>query len=162
MSTTVQAVSDSLPSDIPKLASNGVNWAIFELRFATAVRAKGRWGHFDGTAKKPASPSPPTDGSMPTPDAAHDAVCEKWDKDEATVKNLLLQKILDSVAMKIRRHKTVALAWAAIVEEYTRRSVFTQTELCAAFLESKCPEKGDIRKFLDDLRGLSFARRGYR
>jgi gag-polypeptide of LTR copia-type len=30
--------------------------------------------------------------------------------------------------------------------------VFAQTKLCAAFLDSKCSEKGDICKFLDDLR----------
>jgi gag-polypeptide of LTR copia-type len=75
----------------------------------------------------------------------------KWEKDEVLAKNLLLQKILDSVAMKIHRHTTVAVAWAAIVEEYTRRSVFAQTELHATFLESKCPEKGDVCKFLDEL-----------
>jgi gag-polypeptide of LTR copia-type len=168
MSTTFQAISDSLPSDIPKLASNGVNWAIFELRFSAAVKAKGRWGHFDGTAAKP-SPPPPADGEAATltpaedaittspPDASgtatvSDATREKWDKDEATAKNLLLQKIPDSVAMKICRHATVALAWASIVEEFMQRSVFAQTELRTTFLDSKCPEKGDVRKFLDDLR----------
>jgi hypothetical protein len=149
MSTTLQAVSDSLPSDIPKLASNGLNWAIFKLHFTATVRAKGRWGHFDGRSLRPSPPAPSTDGTLTS---TSDTAGEKWEKDEATAKNLLLQKIPNSVAMKIRRHTTVALAWASIIEEFTRCSVFAQTELRAAFLDSKCSEKGDVRKFLDDLR----------
>jgi len=38
-----------------------------------------------------------------------------------------------------------------IVREYTEKGIFAQMELCARFLKVKCPEKGDIRQFLDDL-----------
>jgi gag-polypeptide of LTR copia-type len=76
---------------------------------------------------------------------------EKWEKDEASAKNLLLQKIPDLVALKIHCYTTMAVTWAAIIEEYTRHSIFAQTELCVALLKSKYPEKGDIHKFLDDL-----------
>ena len=33
---------------VPKLDSEGDNWAIFLVRFMDAVEAKGFWGHFDG------------------------------------------------------------------------------------------------------------------
>jgi hypothetical protein len=51
--STITALTDSFPSDIPKLLSNSVNWAIFNLRFLSAVQAKGKWGHFDGTVTPP-------------------------------------------------------------------------------------------------------------
>jgi hypothetical protein len=114
MSTTLQAISDSLPSDVPKLVSSGMNWAIFKLCFAAAVKAKGQWGHFNGTTPKPSPLAPLTDGT-PAPNAPG----KKWDKDKVMVKNLMLQKIPDSVAMKIRQHPTMALTWASIVKEYT-------------------------------------------
>ena len=46
---TTAALSDALPSTVPKLDASGSNWAIFVFRFEDAVEAKGFWGHFDGT-----------------------------------------------------------------------------------------------------------------
>ena len=36
--------------------------------------------------------------------------------------------------------------------EYTEKGAYTQTDLCGRFLESKCPDKGNVREFLDNLR----------
>ena len=131
---TVTALTDSLPSDIPKLSPTCLNWAIFDLRFMAAIQAKGKWGHFYGSDTRPTMSAPPT--------ASETAAEAAWLKDEAAVKNLLLQKIPDSTAMKIRRQKSVEEAWEVISKEYTEKSVYAQTELRTVFLESKCPEKG--------------------
>src|ERR1700677_571692 len=143
--STITALSDSLPSDIQKLVPTSANWAIFCLCFSSAIQAKGRWGHFDGTASPPPSPSqPPTEDEL--------AAKIQWTKDEAAARNLLLQKLPDSTAMKISRKASVQAAWEAIVKEYTEKSVFAQTELRTSFLESKCAEKANVQQFLDDLR----------
>ena len=42
--------------------------------------------------------------------------------------------------------------WDAIVKEYTDKGAYTQTELQTKFLESRYPEKGNIREFLEGLR----------
>jgi hypothetical protein len=47
---------------------------------------------------------------------------------------------------------TVKEMWAAIVKEYTSKGMFAQTELRTKFLESRCPEKGNVKDFLDELR----------
>jgi hypothetical protein len=141
--STVTALTDSLPSDVPKLLSTSANWAIFDLRFSSAVQAKGKWGHFDGTITSPMPSNPPSPSEL--------ATVAQWTKDEAAAKNLLLQKLPDSTAMKIRHQATVHAAWTAIAKEYTEKSMFAQTELCTSFLESKCAEKGNVRQFLDDL-----------
>ena len=42
------SLSDTLPSMVPKLNSEGDNWVIFLVCFMDVVEAKGFWGHFDG------------------------------------------------------------------------------------------------------------------
>ena len=42
--------------------------------------------------------------------------------------------------------------WDIITTEFTKKGTFSQTGLCMCFLELKCPEKGNVCQFLDDLR----------
>ena len=44
---------DTLPSTVPKLDTLGSNWLVYQLRFTKAVRAKGKWGHFDRSVYHP-------------------------------------------------------------------------------------------------------------
>jgi hypothetical protein len=146
MSTTLTALANSLPSDIPKLSSSGVNWAIFAFRFSSAVKAKGHWDHFDGKATAPQF----ADAAAPKSDEL--VAKSKWDKDKASAMNLLLQEIPNLMAMKIRCLASVKITWDAIVKEYTKKGTFAQTELHAKFLNLKCSEKANVCQFLDNLR----------
>lgn len=141
-STTVNALTDSLPNNIPTLNSAGKNWAIFELRFISAVQGKGKWGHFDGSAPRPA---------MTNPTVSLITNLEDWLKDEASARNMLLSKVPDSIALKLRKHTTVETAWAALVAEFTEKSGYAQTDLRQDFLDSYCPGKGNVREFLEKL-----------
>ena len=158
MSTsTTTALADTLPSSIPKLNASGLNWAIFSLRFQDAVEAKGFWGHFDGTTPRPNPVTTATatttadDATTVTVTADDTAAITQWDKDKRSAKSLLTQKIPDSALMRIQKCKTVKERWDAITTEYTEKGTFAQTDLCTCFLESKCPEKGNVRQFLDEL-----------
>jgi len=115
MSTTITTLTDSLPSNIPKLNPFGINWAIFKFRFLSAVKAKGKWDHFDGTTSAPL----PADAAHPTTDEIAKKL--KWDKDKASAMNLLLQKIPHSTAMKICHLVTIKLAWDTIIREYMKK-----------------------------------------
>jgi hypothetical protein len=157
MSVTTTSLSDSLPSSIPKLDASGLNWVIFSIRFQDAIEAKGFWSHFDGTGSRPlAAPVTVTDadGNMTTtpPSDAAIAAVDKWDKDERSAKSLLTQKIPDSTLMRIHNKRSVQERWEAIVTEYTEKGAYAQTDLRGRFLESKCPDKGNVREFLDSLR----------
>ena len=157
MSTTTTSLSDSLPSSIPKLDASGLNWAIFSVRFMDAIEAKGFWGHFDGTELRPTLTPVTTTGAdgvvttAPISDIQIAAV-DKWDKDEQSAKSLLTQKIPDSTLMRVHNKHTVKERWDAIVTEYTEKGAYAQTDLRGRFLESKCPDKGNVREFLDGLR----------
>ncbi|CAA7264972.1 unnamed protein product [Cyclocybe aegerita] len=175
MSTATTSLSNTLPSSIPKLDASSLNWAIFAVQFQDAVEAKGFWGHFIGTDPRPvpaATPTPaptpatvtacaataavvgaapPTIGATATPTAAEIAAMEKWDKDERAAKSLLTQRIPDSMLMRIHWKKTVFERWSTIVSEYTEKGAYAQTEMRMKFLGSKCPDKGNVREFLDSL-----------
>jgi hypothetical protein len=161
MSTAPTSLSDTLPSSIPKLDASGLNWAIFAVRFQDAVEAKGFWGHFTGDKVRPAAAPPaaattgdaPAAADKPTLTAEELALIQKqWDKDELSAKSLLTQKIPDSTLMRIHTKKTVRERWEAIVTEYTEKGAYAQTDLRARFLDSKCPERFNVREFLDTLR----------
>jgi len=167
MSTAPTSLSDTLPSSIPKLDASGMNWAIFVVRFQDAIEAKGFWGHFTSTKLRPTADIPgaeavavavavPAEGDKVPPPiltAEELAVAQKqWDKDELSAKSLLTQKIPDSTLMRIHTKKTVCERWEAIITEYTEKGAYAQTDLCKEFLRSKCPNRSNVREFLDNLR----------
>ena len=54
--------------------------------------------------------------------------------------------------MEIHSKKTVRERWEAVVKEYKVKGAYTQTEMRAKFLTSRCPEKGNAKDFLRSLR----------
>ncbi|KAG2029447.1 hypothetical protein BDR03DRAFT_1018374 [Suillus americanus] len=142
MSTAVPVTTDTLPSNVPKLDIKGTNWAIFSLRFQVAVEAKELWKYFNGSCPHPASPVTATEIIS----------VEKWQKNENLTKHLLTQRIPNSTALRICNLVNVATMWAEIIHEYTEKGAYAQTDLRTKFLESKCPVRGDVRQFLDELR----------
>ena len=152
MSTAPTSLSDTLPSSIPKLDASGLNWAIFAVRFQDAVEAKGFWGHFTGDKVRPADGDTPADPEKPITAEELAIAQRQWDKDELSAKSLLTQKIPDSTLMRVHAKRTVRERWEAIVVEYTEKGAYAQTDLRKQFLESKCPNRSNVRTFLDDLR----------
>ena len=143
MSATTLTTTDILPSSVPKLLPTGLNWTAFSIRFKEAIEAKGFWGHFDGTSPKPTISSPPEKGEA-------DAL-DQWLKDERSTKALLTHHIPNSTLIWIHSKEPLSDRWSLIVKEYTQKGAFTQAELHSRFMDSKCPNKGNIHEFMDDL-----------
>jgi hypothetical protein len=61
---TSNPMSDPYATSVPRLEPTGSNWVIFSMRFQEAMEANQKWGHFDGSATRPA----PTDDKNPTDD----------------------------------------------------------------------------------------------
>ena len=99
LSTTIPITTDTLPGNVPKLDIKGTNWAIFSLRFQTAVEAKELWPHFDGTCICPVgTTTTATNGTVVTSLLDTDELT-KWQKSENMAKHLLTQCIPDSTAL---------------------------------------------------------------
>lgn len=173
MSTVAQ---DSLPSSVPRLEPGGANWLIYRLRFTQAVKAKGKWGHFDGMSKRPTEPkvvarASSLEAAVQTPlpgdeeevssgpatrartrggtarsvsqtgkEGDEDPATllqfmqEQWDLDEDVALYLLSQRIPDSALIRLERFSSCQEKWAALVQEFTQKSVFAQTAMRADFL----------------------------
>jgi hypothetical protein len=154
MSTTV--TTNTLPSNVPKLDVSGKNWAIYHIHFTCAVQSKGIWSHLDGSTPHPNAAAVVVEGAVQANAAAADAVVDAavlatWQKDEALALDLLTQCIPDSTVIHTVSQPSAAAMWAEIVCEYTEKGTYAQTELHTKFLESKCPDKGDVHAWLDSL-----------
>ncbi|KAJ7733408.1 hypothetical protein DFH07DRAFT_720087, partial [Mycena maculata] len=126
-STTV--LNDVLPSSVPslKVTSEGNNLTIFSLCFRASVDAKGFLGHFTGTDPRPAYAAPWTQ-------AQADELA-KWDKAERNSKALLLQKVPDSVATIIDPMANVGLMWTYIIDTFSTKGAYAQTNLRSESLQ---------------------------
>ena len=138
MSTVTTTTADTLPSSVPKLDASSMNWAIFSLCFQDAIEAKGYWGHFNGTEPCPVA------AAATSSTAEEVAAIAQWDKDEWSAKTLLIQKIPNLALMHIHNKKIIKEWWDAIIIEYMEKGAFAQTDLPTHFLESKCPDKGNV------------------
>jgi hypothetical protein len=143
MTTTALATTDILPSSVPKLLATGLNWTAFSMRFEDAIQAKGLWGHFDSSNAKPTVSSPAT--------ADKTTALAKWEKDNLSAKALLTHRIPDSTLIRIHGKPLLKDRWDLISNEYTLNGSFAQADLHSHFMESKCPDKGNVREFLDRL-----------
>ena len=151
MSTAISITTDTLLGNVPKLDIKGANWAIFSLRFRTAVEAKELWPHFDGTSIHPVgTTTTATDGTVVTSPPDTDELA-KWQKSENMVKHLLTQCIPNSTALRVWSLHDVEAMWNEIVREYTEKGAYAQTDLRTKFLGLQCPVDGDVCQFLDDL-----------
>src|SRR6267154_535851 len=151
MSTTVPITTDTLPTNVPKLDIKGTNWVIFSLRFQVTVEAKDLWKQFDGTNPKSVGPSM-TSGGTTTVSPPDPVTLTQWQKHENLAKHLLTQRIPDSTVLRVRNLTDVVAMLKEIVREYTEKGAYAQTDLRTKFLELKCPGRGDVRTFLDELR----------
>ena len=138
--------TEQLPTNIPCLKLDGSNWAVFSIRFQEAMEVTGRWGYFDGTEARPV----PADASNVT--TAEQERMAKWDRNDRIARYLLLQRLPDSTAERMRVYLTANARWDRVTDEFTAKSVYAQDDLKATFREMKCPKGGDARAFLTSLR----------
>src|SRR6266571_4246158 len=137
---------EQLPANIPRLETDGSNWAIFIVRFREAMKVTRRWGFFDGTNSCPVPKAPlkPTDEET--------AAAEKWVYDDQVAQYLLSQRLPDSTVVRMGPYSTAALRWERVTDEFTAKSVFAQNDLETAFYDMRCPRGGDVRVFLRSVR----------
>ena len=136
---------EQLPPNIPRLEPNGVNWAVFSMRFQEAMQATRRWSYFDGSKLCPV----PADKANPT-DAETEAI-DKWDYEDQIARYLLSQRLPDTTTMQVSHFKTVKERWEKVTEEFTAKSVYAKNDLEHVFLLMRCPKGGDVRVFLTSL-----------
>ena len=101
---------EQLPANIPRLETDGSNWAIFIICFRKAMKVTCCWGFFDGTNSCLALKDPlkPTDEEK--------AAAEKWAYDDQVAQYLLLQWLPDSTVVHMGPYLTAALRWEQVTD----------------------------------------------
>jgi len=136
---------EKLPANIPRLESNGSNWAIFKMRFSNAMKVTRRWAYFTGILPCPE----PADASKPTKDEAELIV--QWEYEDSVASYLLSQRLPDTTEMCLASCSTTKERWDMVTKEYQAKSAYAQADLHQAFLEMRCAKGGDVREFLASL-----------
>ena len=114
------------------------------MHFQDVIEAKGLWEYFDGTAIHPVLPA------APTPE--QELSLTQWIKEDQSAKALLIHRIPDLTVIQIHGKTSLKDQWDFILKEFSSKGAFAQADLCTQFMESKCPDKGNVCEFLDDLR----------
>jgi transposase InsO family protein len=133
-------------TNIPRLETDGSNWASYAMRFRMAMQATGKWDCFDGTKPRPIAKDP----AAPTKDEKEAAAA--WEKEDQVARYLLSQRLPDSTLLGLNSCTSATMCWNRVSDEYTAKSVYAQNDLEQAFLDMRCPKGGDVRPFLTTVR----------
>ena len=146
MTSTSTSLTD-FSAALDKLDQSGSNWVMFQHRFLIAIRQKKVLGHFDGSSVKPAlpqaaaSPENATQAQIAAAQAAHATALAQarearrtWQEKEDLALYLLSQKLPDSIFAKHMRKDSVATMWAAIIKEFTQKSMMMKSHLHTEFM----------------------------
>jgi len=139
-------ISDPLPTTLPRLEPAGSNWAIFSMHFQEAMEANQKWQHFNGTSAHPV----PVDDKNPTNVEAK--AMAAWDQDETVARYLLSQRLPDSTAVRLKNVTSVKDRWQKVSDEFSVKSQYAEADLLTAFMEMRCPDRGNVCKFLGQMR----------
>jgi gag-polypeptide of LTR copia-type/Pol polyprotein, beta-barrel domain/GAG-pre-integrase domain len=143
---TSSIAQPSLPADVPHLENGGANWAIFHHRFYNFMFMTQRWGHIDGSHKRPT----PVDASKPTKEEKLEA--SKWDYEDVVASYLIGQRLGDNISMQIIRLPTAKEKWDAVSRIFTAKSEYAKNDLYQSFIDMKCERAADVREYLDNLK----------
>ena len=169
MAATSTLSEHSLPAtlslSVPRLETNGSNWATFSMRFQEAMEASQKWGHFDGSTLRPV----PKDPAAPTADEKKELTA--WDHAEAVSRYMLSQRLPDSAAVRLKSLSSARARWDKVKSEFSIKGQYAEADLLMAFNKMRCPQGGDVRTFLGSMRvkreelaavGVSMSEKEYR
>ena len=160
---------------VPKLPADGKGFVVWKERLELSVRARGLYGHLDGSVTKPKDKDTPTEptGSTATtegvtgPTGSTTTTTEEVSISEQRTKeiNLYLQEeavvfqqiastIPDTLYLKIKGKKTVKEAWDALKSDFEKRSHMITIDLRKRLQDTRCTETGNVRTHFDNMRTL--------
>ena len=119
---------------VPRLPADGKGFIIWKERLELSIRARGLFGHLDGTVTKPQEPPSPEEGATLTTEQV--STREKYAKDlsqylqeQAIVFQQIASTIPDSLYLKIKGKVTMKEAWDTLKADFEKRSQMIMIEL---------------------------------
>jgi hypothetical protein len=138
MAATSTLSEHSLPAtlslSIPRLETNGSNWATFSMHFQEVMEASQKWGHFDGSTPHPV----PKDPAAPTADEKKELTA--WDHAEAVSCYMLSQRLPDSTAVQLKSLSSACTRWDKVKTEFSIKGQYAEADLLN---KMHCPRGGN-------------------
>ena len=110
---------------IPKLPIDGKGFVIWKERLELSIRARGLYGHFDGTVARPNDPPTRPEGSTLTAEEVssnmqYERDLNKYLQEQAVVFQQIASTIPDSLYLKIKGKTTVKEAWETLKADFEK------------------------------------------
>ena len=156
---TLSSNSNSQNLTVPKLRDDGSNWADYEPRVMTAMKAKGIWKHVLGTAYEPKpytqvnNVTVLSDGKTP---ASEEQIMEReekideYDRKQNTARHVILSTTSIRLGAKVKNLKTAKEMWEEVKKDATTNTLFiidAEDELS----NMKCQESSDAKIHLTEI-----------
>ena len=127
-----------LPSNIPCLEADGLNWAIFIMCFCEAMQTIQWWPYFEGTIP---CPSPKNPAKVPDDERK---VINDWEFKDLATRYLLSQHLPNSIVIWLHSLPTMKAQWDHLVLKFTAQSIYAQNNLEEAFFNMAYTKGEDI------------------
>ena len=110
---------------IPKLPADGKGFVVWKERLELSIRARGLYGHLDGTVAKPEDPPTRPEGSTLTEEEVssntqHANDLRKYLQEQAVVFQQIASTIPDSLYLKIKGKTPVKEAWDTLKTDFEK------------------------------------------
>jgi hypothetical protein len=144
---------------VPRLPADGKGFVVWKERLELSIRARGLYGHLDGTVAKPRDPPTRPEGSTLTAEEVssietYTKEMSKYLQEQAIVFQQIASTIPDSLYLKIKGKPTVQEAWTALKADFEKRSRMITIELRKRLHDTRCIENGNIRSHFDNIRTM--------
>lgn len=133
---------------------------IWKERLELSIKARGLYGHLDGTTVRPnAPPTRPVGSETLTMEEVSQV--DKYTKDvnqylleQAIVLQQIASTIPDSLYLKIKGKTTVKEAWEVLTGDFEKRSRMITIELRRKLHDVRCAETGNVRVHFDNVQTM--------
>src|SRR5271168_228940 len=144
---------------IPKLPADGKGFVVWKERLELSIRARGLYGHLDGTVPRPQDPPTRPEGSILTEEEVssktqHANDLSKYLQEQAVVFQQIASTIPDSLYLKIKGKTPVKEAWDTLKTDFEKRSKMITVDLRKRLYDIRCTENGNIRTHFDNIRNM--------
>ena len=144
---------------VPRLSTDGKGFVTWKDRLELSIRARGLYGHLDGSTVKPNDPPTRPEGSTLTEEevSSNEAYMKNLSRhlqEQAIVFQQIASTIPDSLYLKIKGKPTVKEAWDALKNDFQKRSKMITIELQKRLQDTRCTETGNIRTHFDNIRTM--------
>ena len=144
---------------VPRLPNDGKGFVIWKERVKLSIRARGLFGHLDGSAMKLEDPPMRAVGATLTEDKVtaigkHAKDLNTYLQEQVIVFQQIASTIPDSLYLKIKGKPTVQEAWNVMKADFEKRSQMITVELQKKLQDVRCAENGNIRTHFNNIRSM--------